>query len=339
LVLAFTYFFQMSASQHDQPSPKVARIGESAERTRTLTPLRVAFIGNSFTYQNDLPHLVQEQLREIVPGSVEVGACLKGGSSLTSLWNDGADMQNAMNHIGCRDMFDTVEALLSAPGGWDVVLLQDYSQGPARPESRQQSMETLRSRYIPAITAMQKNSGKKPLVMLFVSWGYLRATKRSEEIGDFTTMTRELAAGYLTYASLLESAGLATAILNVGAAFEALHDRHHELWTTLYQPDCYHIRPKATFLVACLFTIAIRQQPRFKRFFSGDLPIKSIWPEAACIYKPPGLPDLHSAKLDDPGAQRVIALDREQPSHEDLLELLGAVGVPTGIHFGDDSKL
>ena len=94
-----------------------------------------------------------------------------------------------------KDMFNTVQELLDAPLGWDVVVLQDYSQGPAREESRKQSLEVLEAKYIPQLSAMQARTGTMPLLMLYTSWGYLRPTKGSEEIGDFSTMTRKLAAG------------------------------------------------------------------------------------------------------------------------------------------------
>ena len=38
--------------------------------------------------------------------------------------------------IGGRDMYATVEELLTAPGGWDYVVVNDHSQAPARDDAQ-----------------------------------------------------------------------------------------------------------------------------------------------------------------------------------------------------------
>ena len=63
----------------------------SALRTRRLSAgpprreIRVGFVGNSFTYYNDLPGLLSRAT------GVAVDACTRGGASLASLIRDGGD--------------------------------------------------------------------------------------------------------------------------------------------------------------------------------------------------------------------------------------------------------
>ena len=63
----------------------------SALRTRRLSAgpprreIRVGFVGNSFTYYNDLPGLLSRAT------GVAVDACTRGGASLASLLRDGGD--------------------------------------------------------------------------------------------------------------------------------------------------------------------------------------------------------------------------------------------------------
>lgn len=89
------------------------------EITGTPDPseLRVLFVGNSLTFQNDLPDIVRAIAETAGAGpSIEVGAVAFPDFSLEDHWNRG-------------DALDAIEE-----GGWDVVVLQ---QGPSTlPENR-----------------------------------------------------------------------------------------------------------------------------------------------------------------------------------------------------------
>ena len=134
---------------HATPPPFAIRDGRRVrvrEGRRTWTvveedsprTLRIAFLGNSLTFFNDLPHLLQHILATTTTGidDVKVGCCLRGGQSLPSLLTKGADMGRAKLQIGGRDMYATVEQLLTAPGGWDYVVVNDHSQAPARDDAQ-----------------------------------------------------------------------------------------------------------------------------------------------------------------------------------------------------------
>jgi hypothetical protein len=93
-----------------------ASCGSTAGEPAPDPTLRILFIGNSLTYANDLPGLVQGLGRSDPSREVVVSSVASGGYSLEDHWNRG-DAQRAI--AGAR---------------WDFVVLQ---QGPsALPESR-----------------------------------------------------------------------------------------------------------------------------------------------------------------------------------------------------------
>ena len=76
-------------------------------------PMRVLFIGNSYTYCNDLPGvLIRLAAAADPPLAVEAEHVTKGGWSLQQHWADGIAIEEIRR------------------GGWDVVVLQDKSTGP-----------------------------------------------------------------------------------------------------------------------------------------------------------------------------------------------------------------
>ena len=76
-------------------------------------PRRVLFIGNSYTYCNDLPGTLSRLAAAGEPAmQIETDRCTPGGYSLERHWADG----EALKKIRL--------------GGWDVVVLQDKSTGP-----------------------------------------------------------------------------------------------------------------------------------------------------------------------------------------------------------------
>lgn len=82
-------------------------------------PVRVLFIGNSYTFFNDLPHMfgnLSLHLRQ--PVEVDTEMVAPGGSSLFQHGNLSLPMGQA------------TAAALAEPGGWDFVMLQDQSETP-----------------------------------------------------------------------------------------------------------------------------------------------------------------------------------------------------------------
>ena len=82
-------------------------------------PLRLLFIGNSFTQRNDLPGLLAALAASAEPPTViESERVIVNGASLRAHWNQGAALA------------------LIEQGGWDAVVLQEQSTLPIKNRKR-----------------------------------------------------------------------------------------------------------------------------------------------------------------------------------------------------------
>ncbi len=113
-----------------RPPPR-HRPGRPAPRKAPAPPpgpgagLRVLFIGNSLTYANDMPWIVQA-LAKATGQSLDVAVESLGGANLEDHWNHGA----AQRRID--------------EGGWSVVVLQ---QGPSSLVENRENMRELTRRF------------------------------------------------------------------------------------------------------------------------------------------------------------------------------------------------
>lgn len=119
---------------------------------------RVLFVGNSFTYGNDLPRLVTEQaLSRDPPLRLEVRVVAADGMTLERHWEDGE------------------VARLLAAHPWDVLVLQEQS---ARPLAEPERMASAVRRF----AAMAEESGTE--VVLFETWAPADRPELQSRIGD-----------------------------------------------------------------------------------------------------------------------------------------------------------
>ncbi len=117
-----------------------ALVGQSKAAS---TPIRILFIGNSYTYFNDLPKTLQSIASAgASPRRLELGTILIGGATLRSHWND------STLHLIRR-------------GRWDYVVLQEQSVAPI--QSPEDFMK-YGKRFAQAIRA----AGARPV--LFMTW-------------------------------------------------------------------------------------------------------------------------------------------------------------------------
>ena len=105
-------------------------------------PLKILFIGNSFTYSNEMPQILQG-LAASRKRTIEVAMHAIGDSTLEKHWQDG----KAAQLIGGKK--------------WDVVVLQEHSMGP---------IDDLKSmkQYAGKFHEMIKKQGAR--TVLFMTW-------------------------------------------------------------------------------------------------------------------------------------------------------------------------
>jgi len=182
------------------------------------TCVRVLFIGNSYTFVNDLPTVFRDLARS-EGHNVETGMVAEGGETLA---------QHAASS-------DDTQAISGSP--WQFVVLQEQSEIPAIESLRQGEMYPAARSLVAAIRA----SGATPL--LLETWAH-QAGWPQEQL-TYGAMQAAIDDAYGTLAGQLQ-VGVAPA----GQAWQAAVAADPEI--VLWQPDGSHPTPAGTFLAACV---------------------------------------------------------------------------------------
>ena len=193
------------------------------------TCTRVLFIGNSYTYTNDLPGMFA-QLARAGGHPVETGMAAEGGAMLADA-------------AASPDVARTL-----ASSRWSFVVLQEQSQVPAAAVSRASEM-------YPAAQSLATTIGATGArTMLFMTWAH-RDGWPEAGLPDYASMQVQVDDGYLAVAR-----DLGLPVAPVGAAWAAARRSAPEL--RLWQDDGSHPSAAGTYLAACVFYAAVfRQRP------------------------------------------------------------------------------
>jgi hypothetical protein len=142
----------------------------------------ISYIGNSFIYYNNLP----ERLKALHPTITRTSYCLRGGCCLKDILGEGEKkkMRGDGDGDGVSTGYDTVRDMMRRKH--DYCVLNDYSQGPARSASRDETVTVLESQY----KDMFLEADVTPV--LLATWSYRRHCKGSEDLGDVNDFTNKL---------------------------------------------------------------------------------------------------------------------------------------------------
>ncbi len=189
--------------------------------------LNILFIGNSFTFVNDLPKMLKT-LAADAGVELSTASVLRGGAYLHQF----ADPEHELG----RQLAETYPT-----NPWDFIVLQDQSFNPARdPEDFLASANTL---------CKTMNGGAR--FLFYSTWAYRDHTEKLAKTGmTYEAMLTALTASYQKAADIHH--GLR---VPVGNAFALSTAEHPEI--DLYTEDDYHPSPCGTYLAACLFYQAI----------------------------------------------------------------------------------
>ena len=196
-------------------------------------PLHVLFLGNSYTYVNDLPGMFRN-LSTSGGIAVNVESIAYGG------WTLGAPPTGFASDPG------TLAKL--AQGGLDVLVLQEQSQIPTVPVF-------VDSSTIPGARILRDAArAASPCVrtVMFETWGrrdggqQCPGTPCSAPFADFDAMQDELTAAYKKIAQ-----ALGAEVAPVGEAWRLVRHQHPEI--VLFQGDGSHPSNDGTYLAACVF--------------------------------------------------------------------------------------
>ena len=185
---------------------------------------RILFIGNSYTYVNDLPAMFAE-LARAGGHQVETGMAAEGGLTLA-------------DHVASS----ATQATLSSRH-WDIVVLQEQSQIPAIAEFRASQMDPAARSLIRTI----RLGGAKP--MLFLTWAH-RDGWPENGLPDYARMQDQIDDAYLRLGG-----ELVVPVAPVGVAWATVVSR--DARPGLWQDDGTHPTVAGTYLAACVFYAAI----------------------------------------------------------------------------------
>jgi hypothetical protein len=191
--------------------------------------LRVLFIGNSYTYVNDLPATFAK-LAQSGGQRVETGMAAPGGWSLS-------------DHVKSTETLDQIKS-----SKWNFVVLQEQSQIPASEQMRARDVYPAAR----SLSAKIKAAGATPV--FFVTWAHKDGWP---DIGlvTYESMQLQINQGYVEIADELDAL-----VAPVGFAWLKLWKQNPQL--VLWQADGSHPNEKGTYLAACVFYATLyRQSP------------------------------------------------------------------------------
>lgn len=192
-------------------------------------PLRVLFIGNSYTYVNDLPHMLVKVAESDpqAPVRFEVDAVVAGGAMLNDHW------QNPQARKALEE------------GHWDYVVLQEQSLWAMREDYQTGTYAALQN-----WGAAARRAQVKPL--FFGSWArqpgssWYTTDPWAPYLGDPETMQQTI-----DQQSDWTAGQFNIPVVHVGPAWRTIWRSHPEI--PLYQEDGTHPAPAGTYLAALTF--------------------------------------------------------------------------------------
>jgi len=200
--------------------------------------IRVLFIGNSYTYVNDLPNTFVNLARS-GGHQTTVGMSAQGGWMLS-------------DHVKSSDTIAKINS-----GKWNFVVLQEQSEVPAFQQSRTQEMYPAASILVGDI----RQVGAVPIFL--ITWAY-RDGLPANRMPNYESMQAQIDNGYLITAE-----ALGAPVAPVGYAWQAVRNQYPQI--NLWQDDGSHPTEEGTYLAACVFYADIFRQSPLGSSYQGNL--------------------------------------------------------------------
>ena len=199
-----------------------------ARGTGQAPPLRVLFLGNSYTYSNDMPAIL-------------LSLAASGGDRLDYEMEvpDGASLEEHYQRGSV--------AMAIKEGTWDYVVLQEQSLRPAMPV-RQVEREFFK--YGELLDRQIKTLHPGAKTVLYITWGRWRHTGSLCELMpqacDYWGADSLITLRYRMLAERMDAI-----LAPVGPAWRYLQQHHPEI--ELFNPDAIHPSMEGSYLAACCF--------------------------------------------------------------------------------------
>jgi hypothetical protein len=210
---------------------------------RAAGPLRVLFIGNSYTYVNNAPQIFAELARAALPDRrIETGMAAVGGATLVSLWEHS----------------DALQAIRSAK--WDYVVLQENSLlGDGLRDGKFVVNSPAMFHWgVRLFDAEIRRAGARTVLLL--TWSRRGQPDQQLDLNyAYDSVARELGA----------------ILVPVGPAWKRAREQDPAL--ELYAQDGSHPAPSGSYLLACVLLDTLFQNP------NRELPSEITGPPAGMV--------------------------------------------------------
>ena len=198
----------------------------------------VLFIGNSYTFVNDLPNTLVK-LAQSAGNRLEIGMAAQGGWMLS-------------DHLKSAETLNMLKT-----SRWSFVVLQEQSMLPANEAARNTQMYPAARELASRIKA----AGAKPI--LFVTWAHKDGWPENGN-PNYESMQFAIDDGYMRLGQQLPAT-----LAPVGYAWLALHQQNPQL--NLWQEDGSHPNQLGTYLAACIFYTVIYHKSPEGLNYQGNL--------------------------------------------------------------------
>lgn len=200
----------------------------SASGIKAQSVYKVLFLGNSYTYVNNLPQMVHDVALS-AGDTLIFDSHTPGGYQLVDHFQDPVSQSKIM------------------AGGWDFVILQGQSQEPVIQMSQFYSGAN-------ALYNLVKQFNTCAVVMPYMTWG--RKNGDATNCAQFPVMcTYQSMDSTLRVRYMSITAALNAEVSPVSAVWKYIRQNHPSM--ELYQPDESHPSPEGTYAAACCFYAAI----------------------------------------------------------------------------------
>lgn len=217
----------------------------AAKKAAPQDSIRVLFIGNSYTYYNNMPAMV-DSIAKSQKKALAISRIVKGGEKIAG-------------HLKNKKLHETLKK-----GGWDFVVVQEQSSMPSYP-----THEVARTTYKAAHTldSLILAGSPKAKVIFYMTWGHKYGSQKPYDgyyplNSTYEGMQERLITSYLEMA--YDNDALCAP---VGMAWREIRREHPEL--QLYKPDCSHPSELGSYLVANVIYTTMFPKPYQTGFAPG----------------------------------------------------------------------
>lgn len=197
-------------------------VSNSASATN-VEPLKILFIGNSFTHMNDMPTMLQNMAN-------------KGGQNVIIEKNTQSGASFRV-HSQRQDMYEAINSR-----NWDYVILQGYSRELS---FSKEHIDTATVPFIKQITDSIFANNACTNVLFYMTWGYENGFLDREEVNTYEKMTDSIEVGYQYIGEKFHFP-----VVPVGMVWKHVKELSN---IDLYAPDRAHPSKDGSYLIATTF--------------------------------------------------------------------------------------